>query len=814
MPVGLCADGVCPNEELISPKGIVSLKENTSTPEIYGLFEVDVRINASYANPFDYDDIRLEADFISPAGDEFKIEGFIYSVETAGRSNKIKGNEIVDALWKLRFSPDVEGIWKYSIRLISQDGIFKSEGKEFECLASLNPGFIRVCPYDNKYFEFSNGKFYYPVGENISWASLNNFRKYFKALHEAGGNWARVWMSNWEVALEWTGGRYEGLGYYNLKAADKLDKIIDMAKENQLYIQLVLNHHGQLSTRVNPQWAENPYNAKNGGPCKDPQDFFTNEEAKELYKNRMRYIVARWGYSPNILCWEMWNELTFVDNLTADIEVDWHREMAAYIKELDANRHLVSTSYAGSFYEKSFNKELWQLADMDFTQFHMYSPDAVEVVNGAWRAMKVFDKPYIFAEIGRGSADGVDEEDKEARNLHAAMWAQFMTPAGGNAMCWWWDTHIHPNNLYYHWQALTNYAGNLDRRLKDFRLSTAKLRARRDDKEIKIYAQAILNNQQAYIWVYDLAETKYDPELNTDSLISEAEVEIENLNPGSYVAELWNTYSGKITSVAEIKTTDGKIKIELPPFKRDMALKVLAREIEDLNIAQAGLLGPRETIKEKDKKAFKVKKVRRIKVDGSLKDWKLKKIKEPYVVVFDKDSSYFTQKGAIKTDEDLSAKIYFAYNSDYLYIAAIINDDSVLSRQQGIDIWRDDCLEVWLDANNDATEFNNMPFNPGCFQINIAPGNDEKETEVYVYRNFNITDLKNNIIAASSMTETGYIIEAAIPFESLGIEAVQGKEIGFNLSLVDRDKTENKWNHILLYGQKEEDATKWGILQF
>lgn len=803
------AAGRCPYENIDTTASFLSIKQNTTVVKKYNLFELDIKVDADYVNPFDYEDIRIEAEFISPQKEVSKVEGFVYSVKVAGRSNKVRGKEVVDVLWKVRFAPSEAGIWEYNLKLVTSKGHILSQTKEFEALDSLNPGYIQISKMDNKYFEFNNGQFYYPVGENTSWASINNYRKYFKSLSEAGGNWGRVWMSSWEVALEWTGGRYEGLGYYNLKAAKKLDKIVGLAKENNLYLQLVFNHHGQLSTNVNPQWEENPYNAKNGGPCEKPQDFFTSPEARRLYKNRMRYIVARWGYSPNILCWEMWNELTYVDNLTPEVEVSWHKEMAAYVKKIDNNRHLVSTSYAGSFYERSFNEELWKLEDMDFTQFHMYNPDIVQVINGAWRAMRVFDKPYIMAEIGTGSADGVDEKDKEARYLHSAIWAQFMTPASGNAMCWWWDTYIHPNNLYYQWKALTNYAGNLDRRLKNLRLSIVKLKAKADADETDIYAQGILNNQEAYIWVYDLDETRFDPSLNKDNIISQAHLAIEGMDAGVYVVEFWDTYSGMIIDAEKVISLDGIIIIDLPEFKRDMALKVLSRQMHSLSKQESRLVDKSEKKETIKKEAVKASKIKHIIIDGQVKDWKLKQV---HKLSLDSNSGYFVQKGQINSDSDFSAEVYFSYDEENLYVLADVKDDSVLSRQKGIDVWRDDCLELWIDAENNATEFNNMPFNPGCFQVNIAPKFDNNKAEVYVYRNFNITDLKENIKAASSITDKGYIIEAAIPFEYLGIKSEEKITLGFNVSFVDRDKEENKWNHILLYGKEEEDATDWGDL--
>ncbi|MCZ0212168.1 hypothetical protein OZK63_43170, partial [Streptomyces sp. UMAF16] len=68
-----------------------------------------------------------------------------------------------------------------------------------------------------------------------------------------------------------------------------------------------LNHHGQVSTTVNPEWNNNPYNIANGGPCNNTWDFFSNSTAKNLFKNRMRYIIARYGYSNTIMSWELFN---------------------------------------------------------------------------------------------------------------------------------------------------------------------------------------------------------------------------------------------------------------------------------------------------------------------------------------------------------------------------------------------------------------------------------------------------------------------------------------------------------------------------
>ena len=125
-------------------------------------------------------------------------------------------------------------------------------------------------------------------------------------------------------------------------------------------MMLCLNHHGQVSQHVNPEWSNNPYNAANGGPCANTWDFFTNTTAKNYYKNRQRYIIARYGYSKNIQSWELFNEVDWTDdfaNKQTDV-TSWHNEMSTYIKSKDVYKHLVTTSYA---YDTN-DPDTWQLA--------------------------------------------------------------------------------------------------------------------------------------------------------------------------------------------------------------------------------------------------------------------------------------------------------------------------------------------------------------------------------------------------------------------------------------------------------------------
>ena len=66
---------------------------------------------------------------------------------------------------------------------------------------------------------------------------------------------------------------YHGLEQYSSTNAEMIDGIFQAAEERGIYIQWVINHHGQYSINTNPVWNDNPYNAKNGGFLEAPEDF-------------------------------------------------------------------------------------------------------------------------------------------------------------------------------------------------------------------------------------------------------------------------------------------------------------------------------------------------------------------------------------------------------------------------------------------------------------------------------------------------------------------------------------------------------------
>lgn len=468
---------------------------NSATPlatsvEQYGKFEVKLDLTATYANPYDYGNIRVAATFTAPDGSQETVDGFF--IQEYQFSNLQTGAiaTVGAGVFKVRFAPTQTGTWQYVLSCTNAGGTGTLPAQSFECTAAnslVNQGFVRGD--QTNYLHFDEGNQYIPVGENMAWQQNNiylNYKNWLDKLSGNGGNFIRLWMCHWGIGLEWKGNGYEGLKKYKQNNSFYLDWLLDYCADKGVYVMLCLNHHGQVSSGVNPNWSESPYNAANGGPCQNTWDFFTNATAKAALKNRLRYTVARWGYQRSVMAWELFNEVDWTDQFEqhkADVS-NWHGEMAHYLKQTDVRQHLVTSSYAQDFNDAN----TWNQPDIDFTQTHYYLdvPHLEEALAaGNSNYLDDFGKPTLNGEFGLGGApDGLPTLDPSGIYIHNSLWGSLLSGGMGAGMSWWWDTYWESQNLYTHLTAVSEFAGTVPLREKDFRPAAATVSGAPGDLEL------------------------------------------------------------------------------------------------------------------------------------------------------------------------------------------------------------------------------------------------------------------------------------------------------------------------------------------
>lgn len=559
-----------------SIKNVTPLAENVGR---YEKFEIVVELDATFDNPYDPDQIRLDAEFTGPSGQVMTVPGFYYQEfeqELTPERERLAATD--NWSWRVRFTPTEVGEWTYRvIATAPASGPKTKDGFSFTATESDKRGFVRIDSRNPRYLAFDDGSPFFPIGENMAWYGSSGMADYLTWLDPfaaAGGNYIRVWLASWGFNFEWT---ETGLGNYDARQnrAFQLDTLFELVEERDVYIMLCLINHGQFNTGVNPEWDSNPYNVANGGPLNEPVEFASNPEAIKFWHQKLRYIAARWGYSPNIMAWEWWNEVNWTPLVDPDILGPWVEQSAAYLKPLDPYDHLIT--HSGSAVDA---EAVW--AHTDFTQNHLYDLQnfprefASEVAKW-WRRYP--DKPFLMGEFG-----SPQDYDQQAVLFHLGLWSLPMNGAFGTGMLWWWDNYIHPNNLYGQFTAISNFYAGEDLAAHEWQVTEAEPG---EDSDVIVYG--LQSEQNALLWVLsrDYSQRNLEKQY-LDNLRARAEdpfnivfpdvagasINLAGLAAGAYSIEIWDSQSGTVIETQSAEVTDGTLSIALPTFSHDLALKV------------------------------------------------------------------------------------------------------------------------------------------------------------------------------------------------------------------------------------------------
>jgi hypothetical protein len=446
----------------------------------YDRLELDVDAPLTYANPFDPEEIDVYAQFHRHDGRvggtmTVRVNGFLnqpFARKLVGNSETLTPSG--KPQWQVRFAPPQMGAWTYKLYAKTRTGTMDIGNGQVNVTPAHTGGIVRRSMTAPTMFALDNGKPYFPVGENMGWAGNRgtfDFDDWLTSLSKAGGNWIRLWMTEGKCGIEWSGRRrtdlnaldtyagYQGLGVYNLAEAARVDRILDTAERNGIKVMLCFGTYGEFKTGGyfnEGAWPRNPYNSANGGPCARPEDFWTNPTARKLYRQRLRYLLARYGSHANVFAWEFWNE--------AEAPVAWVGEMARYIKGTgefagtnpDPHHHLVSTTYGSA--------DVWKLPEIDFTMTHNYGEgnmaDHAPIINQDARQHTAYNKPHLMAEFGIDWRNPDSKYDPQGLgvNLHNGLWASIASGNAGTAMLWWWDNYVAPKSVYAPFIAARKFA--------------------------------------------------------------------------------------------------------------------------------------------------------------------------------------------------------------------------------------------------------------------------------------------------------------------------------------------------------------------
>lgn len=465
-----------------------------TSAKLFGLYEIAFQLD-NYDNPYDPEVIDVYAEFIAPNGKTYKNIGFYYE---GYRFELYNGYEKATAEpknngWRIRFTPDQTGQWHFKIVAIDKKGkaelnVYQSKELAFTCESQADASGFISCANTQflKRDVVIGGKrqyhSYFPIGPNVAWYYCKHYYDFStpKGIYEyqdyidnlaGNANFMRIWINRFQYLSlfgpEFTQTTKGGPTVYfnstlNQKDAAELDHIIAYAAQHNIDIMMSFFSFKEFcrkstdmeSLEKNPgDWLNNPFHTQLG--LKDPQDFFADQQAKQITKNLIRYIVARWGYATNLMCWELWNEMENVDfdqkkaeSFTDDL-VSWTNEMASHLRSLEPYGHIVTTSIATNkttprLYDQIFKK-------LDMAQKHSYFDmhKATPKEHGAFRLQKACNerrkihpsKPFFFGEYAfsqRLATSKYKDKDPLGTDIHNTLWGSMFSGAAGPASFYYW----------------------------------------------------------------------------------------------------------------------------------------------------------------------------------------------------------------------------------------------------------------------------------------------------------------------------------------------------------------------------------------
>jgi hypothetical protein len=199
-----------------------------------------------------------------------------------------------------------------------------------------------------------------------------------------------------------------------------------------------------------------------------------------------------------------------------------------------------------------------------------------------------------------------------------------------------------------------------------------------------------------------------------------------------------------------------------------------------------------------------------VRIDGDLNEWATFPTYESAYRVFNSESWNQT--------DDVRAVWRLGWDRDNLYAAVQVEDDVHVQTQSGSTIFRGDGVSLQIDTEIDADLGPSLSSDD--YQVNLSPG-DFTNNPPSVYRfhgddNGNLIDMVgHNIQIAALSSGSGYTLEAAIPWQDLGITPEPGLRMGIALNVNDNDTPDTAVQEVMMSHvatRKFNDPSSWGSI--
>jgi hypothetical protein len=524
--------------------------------------------------------------------------------------------------WRWRWTPPAPGSWR--TRLIARlkvRGVWKQAETAWTTTTvdAARGGMptVGVDAGDPRWFSTAEGRLWYPIGVNLrspgderqddllakerqfkpqdeepaavrGWNSLDwerrgtrAYERWFPLMRENGMDFARVWMCPWWAGLEWRRDwdDYGGLTWFNQPNAARMDRVMELAAENGVYVQVELMNHGMVGEFADKQWQDSPYNRANGGPCRNVAEWFRSDEVWKTHEKRLRYTLARWGWRTNLAAWVLCSELEFTGTFDQETRRNdrgfspglqrWLERSLVWMQANDPQRGRPVTMHWSHPWA---GPQHWQTPGLGFSYSNAYTafqdfdtslgkgkrvprslPIALDAYLNDLFPADQLRRPTLLGEWGGHWSD--NEPWVMRGELRTGCWLQAVTPYAGNTGFWWW-LWLETSDQWKQYAAIARFMQGEERRGQTW----TPIQPRVLGADTRLFAQGMMSPTAVRLYVWPRG---FDQDSRRTQPKAAGMVRLDGLTAGVWTMRRFDGATGEQVAEREL-TADAQGRLDLP----------------------------------------------------------------------------------------------------------------------------------------------------------------------------------------------------------------------------------------------------------
>jgi hypothetical protein len=346
------------------------------------------------------------------------------------------------------------------------------------------------------------------------------------------------------------------------------------------------------------RWKDHPYNRRNGGPAGSRRQLLVCPETRAAIKGRLAFASDRWGASPALFAWDLWNEMHPAHGADdPSCFAPFIADVSGWLREFELERHgrahLQTVSIFGPELLKhpTLAEPIFRHRALDFANTHLYESgtiddpkDTVAPALAVGRLMRdavmhakdmrpVFDSEHgpihRFKDRKRTLPEPFDDE-----YFRHIQWAHVASGGAGGGMRW---PNRHPHVLTAGMRRAQNALARMLPLLDWSRFRRRNLNAEVSVSDDRVACFACGDTSQALIWLLRTNVLTRAGVMNDDAAAISIDIRVPGLDDGRYAVLQIDTGSGQVVVATEASAVGGTLSVGGIRIAADVAIVIRAR---------------------------------------------------------------------------------------------------------------------------------------------------------------------------------------------------------------------------------------------